>query len=448
MSSVSSVVKILMKNLVTVKIEKIVYGGLGLGRADGKIVFVPLTAPGDRVTAEILKEKKNYLEGTLRTIEKPSAKRVQPFCSFFGHCGGCQLQHLSYADQISVKEENLRGFLHRLLAKSHFEVLPTLTAPQDRGYRIRAQLKAFVSRDRTTLGFYENKSHRVVGIDQCPLLHPLANRILGQFGLKIERWKGNIRLRSADIFVSPEEEKGTIRLTGVGTGDLKTLRELVSGISILKGAQFQAQSRISWGDLLLRFRLPVGSSKKPVEADIPADSFFQVNPVQNENLIRKVSEWAALTGGEKVLDLFCGAGNLTLPLAQAAAKIWGVDADKKAISAAEENARKNLLKNCFFRAARADAGVSRVLEETNGVDLVVLDPPRAGAAEALEPIAKLRPQKIIYVSCEPPTLVRDLARLDELGYNITRIQPLDMFPQTYHLEVIAELVRTGSKGDQ
>jgi 23S rRNA (uracil1939-C5)-methyltransferase len=429
-----------MKNLITLDIEKMVYGGQGMGHTNGKVVFVAFTAPGDRVAVEILKEKKNYLEGRLQTIQKSSPARVQPFCKVFGQCGGCQLQHLSYVDQISVKEGNLRESLRPLLKKGHFEVLPTIPSLRERAYRTRAQLKLGQAKGKTVLGFYGFKSHQIVAIDQCPLLHPLADKVLQEIYLSLERWKGRIQLRSADILVSPKEDKGVILLTGIGTGNLKILEELVQGTLTIKGAHLQTTNITSWGDLNLRFSLPGWSSKESIEMGIHADSFFQVNHCQNENLIKKVREWANLTGKEKVLDLFCGAGNLTLPLAQKTERIWGVDADKTAIAAARENARRNRLKNCVFWAAGADAGVSQILEETGNVDLVVLDPPRAGALKVLENIVRLRPPKILYVSCEPPTLVRDLVRLGELGYNVTRIQPVDMFPQTFHLEVIAELM--------
>ncbi|MBU1205972.1 MAG: 23S rRNA (uracil(1939)-C(5))-methyltransferase RlmD [Proteobacteria bacterium] len=173
------------------------------------------------------------------------------------------------------------------------------------------------------------------------------------------------------------------------------------------------------------------------------ESFFQVNPYQNWNLMRKVVEWAGLTGQERVLDLFCGSGNLTLPLAQRAWKVWGIDQDPQAIEHAAENARQNNLPNCQFIAASAEEGIKLVLREIDSVDVVVLDPPRSGARGTLDLLASLRPPKILYVSCEQPTLARDLTRLIALGYNVKRIQPLDMFPQTYHIEVIGELTHGG-----
>jgi 23S rRNA (uracil1939-C5)-methyltransferase len=436
-----------LKELLTVDIEKIVYGGQGMGRADGKVVFVPFTAPTDRVTVAILKEKKNYLEGTLQTIEKPSAKRIQPFCRVFGRCGGCQLQHLGYADQISVKEENLRGSLHRLLQEGHFEVLPTVPAPQDRGYRIRAQLKAAIASDRTILGFYGIKSHQVVEIGQCPLLHPSADKIFRELDGELQGFKEGIPLWEVEIFVSPDEDRGIVHLRGDGPKVFKMAERFSQKSRLMKGVKLTGTKTASWGDLRLRFCLPGLSSEKSIRVQIQTESFFQVNPYQNETLIRKIGEWALLTGVEKVVDFFCGAGNLTLPLAQKAGRIWGIDSDETAIATAKENAAQNGLKNCVFRAERAETAAAKILAETKQIDLAVLDPPRAGAREVLKSLAALGPRKILYVSCEPPTLMRDLARLGEIGYDVTRLQPLDMFPQTYHLEVIAELGRAGSKGD-
>ena len=437
-----------MKEILTVDIEKIVYGGLGMGHVGGKVVFVPFTAPGDRVTAGILKEKKNYFEGRLQTIEKPSAKRVQPFCRVFSRCGGCQLQHLSYADQISIKEENLRGSLHRLLQKSQFEVLPTIPSLRERAYRLRAQFKAAQSGGKTILGFFGPKSHQIVEIDQCPLLHPLANKILQEMDRELGGIQEDILLGEVEIFVSPDEDRGIVHLRGDGAKVLKMVERFSQKSRLMKGVKLTGTKTASWGDLRLRFCVPGLASESPIRVQIQTESFFQVNPFQNENLIRKIGEWALLSGVEKVVDFFCGAGNLTLPLAQKAGKIWGIDSDETAIATAKENAAQNGLKNCVFRAERAETAAAKIRAETKQIDLAVLDPPRAGAREVLESLAALGPRKIFYVSCEPPTLVRDLVRLGELGYKVTRLQPLDMFPQTYHLEVIAELVRAGPKGDQ
>ena len=196
---------------------------------------------------------------------------------------------------------------------------------------------------------------------------------------------------------------------------------------------------------MLLYHYPEIFGKRSLQILADYGSFTQVNPHQNWNLIERVVEWVDLAGREKVLDLFCGSGNLTLPLAQRAGKVWGVDRDERAIRKAAENAGVNGLINCTFIKARTEEGIGRILQETDSIDVAVLDPPRAGAREALDVLTLLGPKKILYVSCEPPTLARDLARLRALGYSVKRIQPLDMFPQTYHMEVIAELSAISGK---
>jgi 23S rRNA (uracil1939-C5)-methyltransferase len=205
------------------------------------------------------------------------------------------------------------------------------------------------------------------------------------------------------------------------------------------------KKKISWGELRLLYRCPEILGKRSLQILADYGSFTQVNAHQNWTLVERVVEWANLAGREKVLDLFCGSGNLTLPLAQRAWKVWGVDRDGRAIRQAAENARENGLINCTFIKARTEEGIGRILRETDSIDVAVLDPPRAGAREALDVLTLLGPKKILYVSCEPPTLSRDLACLGALGYPVKRIQPLDMFPQTYHIEAIAELTK-GSNG--
>jgi len=428
-----------LREKVTVDIEKIVYGGQGLGRAGGKVVFIPFSAPGDRVTSTILREKKNYFEGRIQTIERASSKRIPPFCEFFGRCGGCQLQHLDYADQISVKDEILRDSFRRISPKEPFEILPMIPSPRERAYRLRVQFKAGQSEGKNNLGFLELKSHRIVEIDQCPLLHPLANKILRELDAELGRMPGYLALKEAEIFISPDEDKGGVHLTGEGLKSFEFSEKYFQKSGLIKGIRLKGSRGVSWGDLGLRFRLPGLVPERPIQVRIQTGSFFQVNPWQNENLIRKIGGWASLSGIERVLDLFCGAGNITLPLAQKAGKIWGIDSDEKAIAPAKQNAEENGLKNVIFQTQKAEAGITKVLGESEPIDVAVLDPPRAGAREALMSLAAIGPRKILYVSCEPPTLIRDLVLLGELGYNITRVQPLDMFPQTYHLEVIAEL---------
>ncbi len=431
-----------MKKTFTVEIEKMVYGGRGMGRVNGKVVFVPFTAPGEKVQVEVVRERKDYIEAVLKNIERNSPLRVKPFCDLFGKCGGCQYQHLPYPEQLKLKEETLKDTLHRLIRKGTFEVLTVIPSPHDRRYRIRAQLKVGMSAGRAVLGFYAWRTHRVVEVQECPLLHPLVNGILE--GLR--NWMGErskVPIKGVEIQVSPDEGKGVVSLRIEASCRPKMLEEIGQRISGVKGMIVKGKQKISWGEWTLFYDWPELLGKKRLHIQTSGESFFQVNPYQNWNLMRKVVEWAGLTGQERVLDLFCGSGNLTLPLAQQAWKVWGIDQDPQAIEHAAENARKNNLPNCQFIAASAEEGIKLVLREIDSVDVVVLDPPRPGARGTLDLLASLRPPKILYVSCEQPTLARDLTRLIDLGYNVKRIQPLDMFPQTYHIEVIGELTHGG-----
>jgi len=412
-----------------------------MGRVNGKVVFVPFTAPGDRVRVEVVKEKRDYLEAALKAIDRKSAWRIEPFCRLFGRCGGCHLQHLRYPEQIRIKERALKESLRHLNRDGALELFPAIPSPRDREYRVRSQLKAGWIGGRKVLGFFGLRTHRLVEVKECPLLHPPANEILDGLQKWLGREKREVFIQGVNLQVSPDEEKGIITLRAEGKGASRLTEEILQKIPAIKGVVVQGKRKTYYGDCTLLYQGPKIFANKALLFRANDDSFFQVNPYQNWNLIRQVVEWANLSGREKVVDFYCGAGNLTLPLAQRALKVWGVDRDRKAIEKAEENARENGLANCTFVTAPADAGILDLRRESDSIDLAVLDPPRAGAKAVLDFLPLLQPQKIIYVSCEPPTLVRDLARLEEIGYRIGRIQPLDMFPQTYHLEVIAELIK-------
>jgi len=424
---------------ISVKIEKMVYGVYGLGRMDGKVVFVPFTAPGDLVSVEPVQEKKGFIEARLISIEEPSALRTEPFCPVFGQCGGCQYQHLKYEDQLRVKTEILKDSLTRLKGKEAFELLPMIPSARDRACRIRAQLKIGGTEKGPFLGFYRFRTHEVVKIEICPMLDLLADDVLRKSAAWIEKKGQMLSLRGVDILASPDEGAASLRIHGDRFPEKAEAEKIMEEIDTVKGVAREGKRKGFWGTATLWLLAPSFERDEPLRMGVDQGSFFQTNADQNRELIRKVMEWAALTGKERVLDLFCGGGNLTLPLARKAKEVWGIDADRGAVARAAENARQNKLGNCRFIADTAAAGIRQIPAGGEPFDLVVLDPPRAGAKEVMDFLARLRPTKILYVSCEPPTLVRDLVRLADLSYNISRIQALDMFPQTYHMEVIAEL---------
>ncbi len=430
-----------MNSLITVEIEKMVYGGRGIGRPEGKVVFVPFTAPGDRVRAEITHDKKRFAEALLRSVENPSPLRVDPFCKHFGECGGCHYQHISYPEQLKFKEAIVRESLHRAAGDGECGFLPVVPSPRDRGYRIRAQFKGGPRGKTRAMGFYAWGSHRLVNVTECPLLHPRVNEIYRA----LQERCGEYRIEAANIQVSPEEDQGVVTLVTKGGGDPEKAERLGRDIPGVKGVMWRGKRSLSWGDIGLCYEWPGIPGKSGLKIRAEGDSFSQVNPFQNRNLRQRVVEWANLTGKERVLDLYCGSGNLSLPLAQAAEKVWGIDNDARAVACAEGNAAGNGLSNCRFISADTKSGLSQVGKEAGSVDVTVLDPPRAGAKDIGE-VTVLRPKKILYVSCDPPTMARDLAIFKSLGYDLIRVQALDMFPHTYHVEVIAELAGRGALG--
>lgn len=431
-----------MSNLLTVDIEKLVYGGRGLGHVGGKVIFVPFTVPGDRAVVEILQEKKNYREGRLNVLDRASPQRSTPFCPLFGKCGGCHLQSLPYEAQVKWKEEVVWEFLRPLEEGKGIEKCSAIPSPRDRAYRTRAQLKGGIVGVANALGFYELMSHRLIEVKECPLLHAPANELLGGVREWLAREKGKVLATGVDIHVAPDEEKGIIRLKTEGAV-LPTLAEsLGRDIRGVKGCFVEGKRKVAWGELALLENWPSILGERPLQMRTSFESFSQINPYQNRNLIQRVIDWAELSGNEQAVDLFCGSGNLTLPLAQRSCRIWGIDQDRRAIEQARDNAQRNQISNCRFVPKPVREGIEEVINEVDSVDLVVLDPPRAGAWQALEPLVSLRPQKILYVSCEPPTFVRDGRRLAAFGYRLKRVQPLDMFPQTYHIELVAEFMAT------
>jgi len=423
-------------------IEKMAYGGWGMGRVAGKIIFVPYTVPGERVIGEIASEKKNYAVAILREIKEVSPLRQSPFCNLFGQCGGCHYQHLAYQEQLLIKEQMLKEFLTPLLAKdSPCKIYSLFPSPEDRGYRIRAQLKGAQKLGKQILGFYGRKSHQIAEIKECPLLHPLANLILAGVREWTEKEAG-LFIKNLEVQVSPAEGKGIIFLQSVNNITEKLVNKLITNVPQLKGVTVKGKRNFTAGEMLLDYKFLGAPGKESVFLQASYDSFVQVNLGVNQQLIKMVLEWAELEGKERVLDLFCGLGNFTLPLAQVAPEVWGIDANESAINLARQNASKNRLKNCQFLLGLAEEELAKLKKNIDRIDVLILDPPRAGAGKKVLKLAvELHPQKIIYVSCEPPTLVRDLKLLLSWGYELQKIQALDMFPQTYHFEVIAFLSR-------
>ncbi|GFO65647.1 23S rRNA (uracil(1939)-C(5))-methyltransferase RlmD [Geomonas paludis] len=432
-----------------VVIESLCYGGAGFGRVDGKACFVPFTAPGDRVRIRVVKEKRSFVEAELVELVEPAPLRIAPTCPVFGQCGGCDWQFLPYQEQLQQKGAIFADTLARIGKVPREKVLPVAASPDHYGYRSRVQVKVALRAGRLQFGFFRTGSHDVVDFGAgCPLAQPQLNRMATEFRALLPTLPQAEWIHQVDLSIGDDGEGIAIVHSRGGGPELverlaRDRAQLPSVAGAFVSAGRKGELEQVFGIDALTYRVPAGLAlgSKELQLRFGRGGFSQVNYRQNLELIRTACEWAGLTGQERVLDLYCGNGNISLPLALNAAQVLGIEGYAPSIVDAVANAEHNGIENAAFQVSDAAQAVRRMVKRKERFDLVLLDPPRGGAEAAAE-LAGLAPQKIIYVSCDPATLARDLASLSSNGYQVTRSKPVDMFPQTYHLESVTELVRS------
>ncbi|MBI5454939.1 MAG: class I SAM-dependent RNA methyltransferase [Deltaproteobacteria bacterium] len=419
-----------------VDITSLAFGGRGIGRIDGKVVFVPFTAPGDRARVKVITEKKGFSEGALVEVVSPSPQRAKPPCPVFGACGGCALQHISYEGQAEWKERIFEETLKRIGKVEGVEFSSPVKAANPWNYRGRASFHV----DKWAWGFFGEKSHSVIDIEECPIADPSVNRAFKGI-------KGALSAKKHGIYTV---EVGTSPIDNQAVASFYVYEEkkvdwhgCLSGVEGLKGFEVRLApegkgkgKRIySEGDTVLSY------SVQGLKLNAGIGLFSQVNLAQNERLVEKVIEYAGLSGTETVVDLFSGVGNLTLPLSRGARATTGVESSVEATEFAQENAKLNGIKSASFVSSEAAPWLKQEIKnlEKTRPCVLVLDPPRGGGPEVVSMLSGARPERIVYVSCSPPTLARDLSTLNACGYRVKRASFVDMFPQTYHIECVAGL---------
>jgi 23S rRNA (uracil1939-C5)-methyltransferase len=438
----------------TVQIEKLVIGGSGLGRLpDGKVVLVPYVLPGEEVDLRPVSQKKNYVEARAVKVLQPSADRVDPPCPYFPQCGGCDFQHVRSESQGEVKNRILLEQLERsgLQQDSRSFLFPPLPSPTAFHYRQRIRLH--VGKDGE-LGFHRSQSHEVKPISACLLARPQLNDVLDYLINKSPFAKVAALTTSVELLLSPAENLVVIFLhmsRRPRPAERKVLEELAGGDCKIKNVVVAATGSgvadVFPGDktgaeqplLYFSHALPAGDS---LRMTIETGGFCQVNSEQNERLIALVMEWAMVDAGHKVLDLFCGMGNFSLPIARQVKSVTGMDLQRSAIRSAIRNAEINGMVNCAFSQNSALAGVKSLAAGREKFDIALLDPPRQGCAEVIPYLPEIGVAQIIYISCDPATLCRDLLLLAREGYEVEKMKMVDMFPQTHHLETIVALRRS------
>lgn len=432
---VTNVIYLSMGKEVVAQIEALAYKGYGITHIDGKVLFVPLSVIKDQGLIEIVEEKKRFSIGMIKELLIPSPMRVLPECNLFGKCGGCQWQHIKYSIQPELKRDILLHILQRLGGLREIPPISIIKSSNPYGYRTRVQIK--LKRDR--IGFFEMKSHNIVDIDQCFISHPLINQILCLIIKEKDVFSGADEI---EINISPDEEKGVLIIKNLNYD--KKIQDRLNAIlkcnPVIKGIVINKKGRkIVLNDPYLYYKIIFSKNTERGEFifRVSPGSFYQINLAENQKLVETVIEFSELNHNPKALDLYCGIGNFTIPLSKLTKEIIGIEFNKSSFEDACFNAKQNKISNCKF----INGDVEKVLNTNvlKGFNLIILDPPRTGCKGILNDLIKIRPAKIVYVSCEPTTLSRDLKLFNEKGYQLERLSLIDMFPQTYHMEVVALL---------
>lgn len=411
-------------------IERLTYGPDALSHHGDHVVFVPFAAPGDRVRARVVERRRDWMRAEIEDLLAAGPERTAPRCPVFGRCGGCQWQHVTTAAQHAAKDAVVAEQLARLGGLRDVDVRPLRAAPDAWHYRARITLVA----EGRRLGLHRARSHELVEIADCAIADPMLVATLDA----ARAWAS--ALRTAPGRVTLARAPGgvvlvaALRAAPTPVDVAATERALVDDARVRGAILTGSGVRLVVGDPRLRVAL-----EPDLALEVPADAFTQVHPEANLLLVATVLELSDVRAGMRALDLYCGAGNFALPLARRGVHVTGIERADVAVAAARANATRLGLEATFVCDAVVPA-LARV--PPGGLDTVVLDPPRAGAAEVVEPLAARRVSRLLYVSCEPATLARDARALVARGYRLGRVQPVDLFPQTYHIETVAEFVLT------
>jgi len=469
---------------VTLDIVGLTQDGEGVGRVDGFALFVQGALPGERVRAKVLKVKKQYGYAKMLELLEASPDRAEAPCPIYRQCGGCQLQHMEYRAQLEWKRQHVIDSLTRIGklrvagggsgagdggADGGVVVHPTIGMIDPWRYRNKAQVPIGMARadlddgaaGSLIGGFYARGSHRIIDMDACVIQHERndkAVRVVKAIGTRLG-------IRAYDETTGRGLLRHVVVRTGFATGEtmvclvtngtrIPRADELVDGIrralpdvrSIVQNVNmrntnviFGDETRVLWGSDVIYDELD------GLRFAISARSFFQVNPAQTVALYRKAVEYAGLSGRETVIDAYCGIGTISLFLARRAGKVYGVESVPEAVEDARRNAALNGIDNASFEVGLAEEVIPRWREEGVAADVIVVDPPRKGCdAKLLDTIVRMRPKRVVYVSCNPATLARDLAVLEAGGFRAVEAQPVDMFPHTGHVECVILMVRKGA----
>ena len=442
-----------------VDIVDIGQGGVGIGKYEGFTVFVEGGLIQDKVKVRINKSKKNYAVGDIVKIIEKSPFRVERICSDdLKDCGGCQIQELDYNKQLELKTNEVKQVISRIGKLENVEIHETIGMKNPCRYRNKAQFPIQNINGETAIGFYKKKSHNVIPTDMCVIQHDINDKIIKIIKTYIQAYNvslynetthtGVLRHLVTKVGFTTNEVMVVLVANGTNLPHLNelasVLKENIPGFKTLVLNINKAKTNVILGK---ENKVIYGNGKindyiGDLVFEISPLSFFQVNPIQTEVLYNKALEYAELKENDTVFDIYCGIGTISLFLAQKATKVYGIEIIEDAIKDAKINAKLNKLDNVEFYVGKAEEVVPKMYSEGKTANVVVVDPPRKGCDEkVLDTIVSMKPDRVVYVSCNPSTLARDLAYLYERGYKCVEIQPVDMFPHTMHVECCALMSR-------
>lgn len=441
----------------TVEIEDVGTGGEGIAKIDGYTLFVKDAVRGDVCRVRITKAHDNFAFTKLMEVIKPSPHRVTPVCPVARRCGGCKIMAADYSEQLRFKENKVKTNIEKIGKVTDFTIYPIIGMETPYHYRNKAQFPIGLNdKGELVSGFYAGRTHVIIENEKCYLGVEENEEILGI-----------IKEFMAEKNIAPYDEvtlKGLIRYVMIRkafvTGEIMVCiiingnkipdqEELVERLSQVKGMTSISLSinlcntNVIMGKVMENIygRKYIVDYIKDIKFNISPKSFFQVNPVQTENLYETALEYAGLTGNETVWDLYCGIGTISLFLARSAKKVYGVEIISDAIRDARNNAKMNNITNAEFFVGKAEEVLPEYYAKHGGyADVIVVDPPRKGCDTALlDTVIKMQPEKMVYVSCDSATLARDIRYMTEHGYELKKVQPVDMFPHTEHVETVVLL---------
>ncbi|MEZ2658591.1 23S rRNA (uracil(1939)-C(5))-methyltransferase RlmD [Aneurinibacillus aneurinilyticus] len=442
---------------ILLTIKRIGINGEGIGYYKRKAVFVPGALPEEVVEVKITKVQPTFAEGRVKKIKQASDLRQTPSCPVYNECGGCQMQHMTYEGQLKAKEDIVRGAFEKYTDVGELPLRPILGMEEPWKYRNKAQLQAGTQGDRIITGLYAADSHQLIDIGDCPIQHPETNKMIAAAREVLD-------MLSIPVY-NERKRTGVIRTiiarVGFETGEQQLIlvtaeeklprkKEIITELrmrlpkltSINQNINKQKTSLI-FGDKTetLWGKETIDESLGDVKFSLSPRAFFQLNPAQTLKLYNSAREAAGLTGKELVVDAYCGVGTISLWLAPDAKRVRGIEVIPEAIEDAKRNAEKSGIANAEFYVGKAEELLPKWVKQGDRPDVIVVDPPRVGCDKALlDAVLKAKPQRFVYVSCNPSTLARDVAHLLK-EYQLEWVQPVDMFPHTSHVECCSLLVR-------